>query len=145
MWVNNLHARYTTKEWKEYPPYEERARADNGCVLEADDITQTKYRSRGIDGENEFELSRQRLAPTHHAGSELLGPEAECGNRKIVQTSDSSGPNEGFGLVATAFARDEDLGSSRSLREGIFAVFLLYEILAERNEEKDTKATAEQG
>ena len=48
-------------------------------------------------------------------------------------------------MVATAFARDEDLGSSCGLREWIFAVFLLNEILAERNEEKDTKATTKQG
>ena len=48
-------------------------------------------------------------------------------------------------MVATTFARDEDLGSSRSLREWIFAVFLLHEILAERNEEKDTEATDELG
>ena len=82
------------------------------------------------------------LSQAGDARGEVLIPQSERAHDKIVETAYQAGEQEGLGLAAALRTRDEHLRGSRGLGEGILAVHILDEILAEGDEEKDAQHAA---
>ena len=125
-------------------PYEARAGRDDECILESDDVAQTQHGGRGVQSEDHLELVGERLAPGADARRDGVGPESEGADHEVVETADQTRHGEQLGLVAPLLARDEHLGGCRGLGEGVFAVHLLDEVLAEGNHEQDAQHAAEE-
>ena len=129
----------------EYPPDEERAEADDGRVFQSDDITQTQYGSSRVDLEHELGFVCQQFAPLADAGGEILIPQTESGGDEVIQAAHQSGGQQRFGLVAALLSGHQYLRGGRRFGEGIFAVHVADEILAERDEEEYAQDAAQQG
>ena len=84
------------------------------------------------------------FAPAHHARGDVLVPPAERGYDEIVESAHDTCQQQWLGLVAALGARDEHLRRSRGFREGVLAVHLAHEVLAERNEEQDADDAAQE-
>ena len=82
------------------------------------------------------------LSQAGDARGEVLIPQSERAHDKIVETAYQAGEQEGLGLTAALRARHQHLRGSRGLGEGILAVHVLHEILAEGDEEKDAQHAA---
>ena len=74
--------------------------------------------------------------------SSFQSPDAD--GQELVDAADGDAQDEGPGLLAAGFAGDQDLGRGRGLGEGELAVLLDAEVAAERDEEQDAQAAAEE-
>ena len=84
------------------------------------------------------------LAPGQYPGGEDLGPPSEGGYDEVVETSDQTADKQCLGSLASGLAADQYLSGGGSLGEGVFAVLLLYEIFAERNQQQDTEHSSDE-
>ena len=124
------------------PPHTERAEGDDEGIAEAHDIAQAEHGRTGVDLEHKFGMISNILSEFCHTRGKVLVPQSERAHDKIVETTDQTGEQKGLGLTAALRARDEHLRGSRGLGEGILAVHVLHEILAEGDEEKDAQHAA---
>ena len=79
-----------------------------------------------------------------HLGRDLLGPQTARRCHEVIQTSDKTGNGQKECLLAALLARNQNLGGCCSLREWVFAVHILDEVLAERNKQHNTKDSTQQ-
>ena len=119
--------------------------ADDGRIFQSDDIAQAQYGCACVDLEHQFGLVRHHLAPCTDAGGEILVPQAESGSGEVIQAAHQSGGQQRLGLVAALLAGHQYLCGGRGFGEGILAVHVADEILAERDEEEDAQDAAQQG
>ena len=125
------------------PPYADGSHADDEGVTEADDVSQSEHGSTRVEFHDQLGLLGYRLAKGHGAACHLLVPPSEGGHGEVIESADDACQQQRFGLAAALLARDEHLGRSRCLGEGILSVHVLDEILAERNQEQNTQDTTE--
>ena len=128
----------------DHPPHQQRTGADDGAVLQPHDIAQSQYGCSGIDPEDEFGFLGQGGSPGKDVRFEHLRPPAEGGQQEVVQTAHQSGDHQRTGLRTALLSRNEHLRGGCSLGEGVFAVHLFDEILAERDQEQNTEDTSQQ-
>ena len=83
------------------------------------------------------------LSQTGDARGEVLIPQSERADDEVVEAAYQAGEQEGLGLAAALRARHQHLRGGRGLGEGILAVHVLDEILAEGDEEEDAQHAAE--
>ncbi len=140
----NAHQRH------DYPPYEHRAGKDYKSVFQSYDVAQAEQSGAGVAREYEFEFFGQSLAPAVGGGGDGFGPEAECSHYIVVYAADKRSHEQKFGLASLRFACGlvvaayQHLCGGGGLREGVFAVHVLYEIFSERYEEQNAQHSAEQ-
>gem|GEM_PF-3989769 len=126
-------------------PDQRRSGTDDGGIFQTDDIAQTQHGCPRIDAEYQLGLVGQGRAPAEDPGREDLCPGTEGGYQKIIDTTDQTGNDQGFGLAGTLFAGNEHLSGGGSFRERVFAVHVRDKILAEGNQEQDAQHAAQQG
>ena len=83
------------------------------------------------------------LTPCHYTRGEVLVPQTKGGDDEVVESTDETSHEQGLGLAASLGTRHEHLGGGSGFGEGIFAVHILDEILAERYEEEDAEDTTQ--
>ena len=128
----------------DHKPYEEASAADDECVLESHDISESEDCGSGVDLQEDLGLVGYGCSPWENLCCECFTPESECGYDEVVETSDESADKKGLCSLAAAFSANEDLSGRSRFRERILSVLFLYEILSERNEEKYSEDTSEQ-
>ena len=124
------------------PPHTERAEGDDEGIAEAHDIAQAEHGGAGVDLEHELGMVGDILSQASDARGEVLIPQSEGADDEVVETAYQAGEQEGLGLAAALRARHQHLRGGRGLGEGILAVHILDEILAEGDEEKDAQHAA---
>ena len=142
--VDHLSAPYEVHERNDHQPYEEASAADDECVLESYDVSESEHCSSCVDLEKHLCLVGDGCTPWEYLGRQCLTPKTECRNDEVVETSDQSADEEGLGSLASAFAAYEHLSGRGRFRERIFSMLLLHEVFSERNQEKDSEDTSEQ-
>ena len=78
------------------------------------------------------------------ACGDALVPPPEGGDDEIIESAYQSGNKQRPGLVAALCPADEHLCGGGSFREWVFAMHLLDEVFAERDEEEDADDAAEE-
>ena len=125
------------------PPHGKRTEADDGGIAQTDDVAQTEDGSTGVDLEDELGMVGKLLTPCHYTRGEVLVPQTKGGDDEVVESTDETSHEQGLGLAASLGTRHEHLGGGSGFGEGIFAVHILDEILAERYEEEDAEDTTQ--
>ena len=141
--VNDIASPDEVHQRNDDEPYKETSAADDECVLESDNITQTKDRCTGVDFKYDLCLLCDGSSPWKYLGSQCLAPKSECGNYEIIETSDDAAYEQGLGSLAAAFSAYEYLCGCGCFRERILSVLFLHEVLSERNQEQDAEDTSQ--
>ena len=132
------HARY------DEPPHGKRAQTDDERILETDDVAQSQHGGTRVHLEHQFGFLGQVFAQSHHATGEVLIPPAEGSHDEVVESAHQSGYQQRLGLVAALGSAHQHLCRGRGFGEGILAVHVAHEILAEGDEEQDADDAAQQ-
>ena len=125
-------------------PYQQAAEADDPGVLEADDIAQAEHCGAGVEFEHHLGLVCYHVADVSEGSADGFRPRSERGDGEVIQTADKACQRQRFGTLAAAFTAHQHLGRGRGFREGILAVHLAHEILAEGDEEEYAQHASEQ-
>ena len=141
--VNHLTAPDEVHKRDDHKPYEETSAADDEGIFQSHDISQTEYRSSGVDFQKHFGLVCKGCSPRKDLCRKCLAPEAESGYDEVVQTSYQSADEESLRSLATAFTAHEHLRGGSSLREWIFTMLLLHEIFSEWYQEQDAEDSSQ--
>ena len=122
----------------------EAPRGDDRGIFQPDDVAEAHDGREPVDAEGHREAVLEPGADLHRMEGDDLAPEAEREHGEVEEERHPGAPDEDLGLGAGALARDEDLGRRHGLREREVPVFLDHEELAERDEEEDAEASAEE-
>ena len=142
---HNIDSSVLTKQGHNDPPREERTGADDGSVLQSNQIAGTKQDARAAHIEDELVVVGQRIAPCHPAGGNGFGPELESGGTEVVQATNQTTEQQQFKLFSTFSTRNKNFGGGGGFGEGVLAVHIRNEVLAEGDQEKDAEEAAEEG
>lgn len=130
------------------PPHEHGACEYYECIFESYDVAQAEHRGSGIARHHELGLGGERLAPAVGCCGDGFGPYSESGYDIVVDATYQRGCYQQLGLAAGAalcgVAADEHLSGGGGFRERIFAMHILYKILAEGYEEQNAENAAQQ-
>ena len=128
------------------PPAEERTTGNDQGIAQANDIAQTEHRSFSQHVVFQAHLLADFLAKAKGGRRESFAPEAEgLVTEELERHRDATTLDQHAGLIAAGLADDEHLGRSRRFGEREFAVHVLDEITAERNQQQDTQKATQQG
>ena len=121
---------------------EHAAGAENHRTAQSHHVAQAEDEADGVEAQRDAGLVGERADDGHELEIEILLPDVEGGDQKIVDARNRGGLQQQFRLRAALLAGDQDLGDGGGLGVGKDAVHVAHEVAAQRNQEEDAQAAA---